>query len=67
VIALNYQGETQSEEMTLTGKLLDETSDTNIVDFSEDIQRFPIFGTPKNYSKVKISKDKCTNKFKEEQ
>lgn len=51
--------EVVSAELEVNGILVKEYVEYFVVDFSEDVQRLPIVGSPQNYSRVKIKKNKC--------
>lgn len=65
LLALSYMGDTQIEIMSVEGKVLSETETTITADYSEDIKRLPIEGTPANYTKVVSFKTQCTNPYKQ--
>lgn len=62
MVALSYDGTTITP-IDSYGKLVEEQDTVYIGDFSDDVKRLPLIGDPKNYSAVKVPKEKCTKHF----
>ena len=41
------------------GKLIKESNENYLIDFSKGVKNYTLVGKPSDYSKVLISKDKC--------
>ena len=59
LLTLIWQGNTQTIEWRVQGKMLENKQDTYVVDFSEELKDLPVLDGNKTYSKVELPKNKC--------